>query len=67
VVAEPPAALGRVGHRHAPGSKLVDYGVGNMLATVAGFRGGEVGTFRSLEAALAWLNRPGEWATPGVG
>jgi hypothetical protein len=50
-----PAGLG--GHRLARVvSRLVDYGVGNLLATLAGLYGGEVGTFLSVEEALAWLD-----------
>jgi hypothetical protein len=54
-----PGGLG--GHRLARVvSRLVDYGVGNMLATLASLGGGTVSTFLSVEEALAWLDAPGD-------
>jgi hypothetical protein len=54
-----PAGLG--GHRLARVvSRLVDSGAGNQLATLAERYGGEVGTFRTVEEALAWLDRAPE-------
>jgi hypothetical protein len=51
---------GLLGHRLARVvRKPVDYGVGNMIATLAGLRGGQVRTFRSVREALAWLGGPG--------